>query len=178
MGTYVHGWFICSLTGHQNGTERRLAINFFLNVNNSSSPIVPAEVHFQTLSAYGPIGHRKFQLLMPGLIFIFRFIVKIHWKLTMFRTKMTTTRKIRIGKIWNWIFHLIQPIPDLSWPRLWTESVGCGIGALLAYIKEKEEDGHRLCAKLDLAMECKFRSRFFKIRLLLIFKGIIIIPSY
>ena len=41
-------------------------------------------------------------------IFIFRVIVKIHRKLTIFRTKVTITRKIEIGKIWNLIFLLFS----------------------------------------------------------------------
>ena len=31
-----------------------------------------------------------------------------------FSTKITITRKIKIGKIWNFIFHSIQPSPHLS----------------------------------------------------------------
>ena len=47
-------------------------------------------------------------------IFIFRVIVKIHRKLTVFRLKMTITPKIKIGKILDSIFLLIQLIPHLT----------------------------------------------------------------
>ena len=46
-------------------------------------------------------------------------------------TKMTRTRKIKIGNIWNLIFHSIQPIPDLSckfehfWKKNCGESIFC-----------------------------------------------------
>ena len=39
--------------------------------------------------------------------FISWIIVKINRKLTIFRTKMTITRKIKIGKIWNLLFLLM-----------------------------------------------------------------------
>ena len=47
-------------------------------------------------------------------ILFFWVIVKFHRKLTVFRTKMTRTLKMKIGKIWNLIFLSIQSIPDIS----------------------------------------------------------------
>ena len=50
-------------------------------------------------------------------IFVFQVIVKIHRNLRWWRhkndTKMTITRKIKIGKIWKLIFLSIEPISDL-----------------------------------------------------------------
>jgi len=44
-------------------------------------------------------------------IFVFRVIIE-NWG--DFFTKMTITRKIEIGKIWNFLFFSIQPIADLT----------------------------------------------------------------
>ena len=68
------------------------------------------------LSAIGWIESRtKFQ---NSPIFIFRVIAKFHRKLGWWRhkndQKITLTRKIKIGKIWNLVFRSIQPILNLS----------------------------------------------------------------
>ena len=70
------------------------------------------EFFFLKISAFSWRENRTNFQIFP--IFISWIIVKIHRKLTIFRTKMTITRKIKIGRIWNLIFLSIQPIADLS----------------------------------------------------------------
>ena len=43
-------------------------------------------------------------------IFIFRVMVKIHWKFTILSTKMTISQKLKFAKIWKLIFHSFQNI--------------------------------------------------------------------
>ena len=69
--------------------------------------------------SFDPVFMEDAQCAETNEKLIFRFIFfELSWKFIEnwgdLSTKMTIAREIKIGKIWNWIFLSIQPIPGLS----------------------------------------------------------------